>query len=244
MKRVCCCFVTLFAIPSPSIAEAAGTLTWKNREIEVRPAKMVTVTGEKHKLSAEPFRSYRSVNLLKHPRCYGPGRGMPVLGALDPASLVVRHGDEVLKLGKDYLCDNAWAALRLGPESAITPADEVRVDYRYSLRRADSLVRTADGKEIIVEGQDARVLAKPPELTADEAPGPMWDRLEAADAAGNGAVSAAEIVKAALSAPRRGGPPNAPGAGGPISRRGAPPSAAARPAPECCGRSRHRVPVR
>jgi len=157
-------FVVLSALPSFSMAETAGTPTWKSRQITVRPAMVVTVTGEKHKLSAEPFRSYRSPSRLRHPRCYGPGRGMTMLGALDPASLVVRHGDKVLELGKDYLCDEVWAALRLADGSRITPADEVSVDYRYSLRRMDSLVRCADGKEIIVEGQDARVTARPPAL--------------------------------------------------------------------------------
>ena len=152
------------AISGPLPAETAQMPAWKGREIEVRPAKTVTVTGEKHKLSAEPFRGYQSANLLKHLRCNGPGRGLPVLGALDPSSLVVRHGDRVVELGKDYLCSNAWAALRLGPESSITPADVVSVDYRYSLRRIDSLVRTADGREIVVEGQDARVTARPPQL--------------------------------------------------------------------------------
>ena len=152
------------AIAGPLPAETAGTSTWKGRKIEVKPATRVTVTGEEHTLTGEPFRGYQSANLLRHVRCAGPGRGMPVLGALDPASLVVRHGDRALALGRDYLCDSTWAALRLGPEASITSADEVSVDYRYSLRRIDSLVRTADGRETIVEGQDARVMAKPPEL--------------------------------------------------------------------------------
>jgi hypothetical protein len=44
-------------------------------------------------------------------------------------------------------------------------------------------------------------------LTADEVPGPMWERLMAADADENGSVSEAEIRSTILKAPRRGGPP-------------------------------------
>jgi len=70
----------------------------------------------------------------------------------------------VLKVNEDYVCDPAWAAFGIGPKSSITPEDEVLIDYRYSLRRIDSLVRTADGEELIVEGKSELVVAKPPAL--------------------------------------------------------------------------------
>lgn len=135
---------------------------------ETAPAKIVEVKGEKARLSAEAPRSWAGGTKLKQIQTLGPGNGTPAPGAVVSASVVVRLGDRVLEKGKDYLLDPVWGSVGIAPGSALTPKDEVSIDYSYSLRRLDSRVRTSDGREIVRRGEDQLTVAQPPVLEAGE----------------------------------------------------------------------------
>ncbi len=83
-------------------------------------------------------------------------------------SIVVRHGDRVLVKGRDYLVDEAWGSLGLGPAASVTSRDWVTVDYRYSLRRIDSRIKTADGREEIRSGKPHLTIPQLPRLNRGE----------------------------------------------------------------------------
>jgi len=137
-------------------------------DIEVDPAEVREVHGERTRLSVEPPRVWAQGTKLRQLQTLAPGRGSPANGAVDPDSVVVRHGDKVLKRGKDYLLDPVWGSLGLGPEASVTHKDRVTVDYRYSVRRLDSLIQTPDGKKIVRKGQSHLTIPEPPKLKPGE----------------------------------------------------------------------------
>jgi len=135
---------------------------------DVEPAEIRTVRAEKIKLSPKAPQAWHSGTHLRQLCTLGPGRGTVAPGAIDAESVVVRHGDVVLELGKDYLLDKTWGALGIGPDSRVTVNDIVTVDYAYSLLRIDSLVRTADGREELRRGASELTVPVPPPLGAAE----------------------------------------------------------------------------
>lgn len=136
--------------------------------VEIAPAEIVQVKGEALRLSAAAPRSWSKGTKLKQIQHAGPGHGVPANRAIDPDSVVVRYGDRVLVRGKDYLLDPVWGSLGIGPESSVTTTDVVTVDYRFSLRRVDSLVRTASGKEYVRQGRSHLFSPEPPSLEPGE----------------------------------------------------------------------------
>jgi lysophospholipase L1-like esterase len=58
--------------------------------------------------------------------------------------------------------------LGAAPGSKVTPADELTVDYRYSLRRLDSRIRTAEGEVVLREGKPHLTVPLPPPLKPGE----------------------------------------------------------------------------
>jgi lysophospholipase L1-like esterase len=93
---------------------------------------------------------------------------VPAPDAFDAASLVVRKGDVRLVEGEDYLVDRDWGTLGVGPDSRVTAEDTVTVDYCFSLRRMDSRIRLADGREEIRRGKSHLTRPAPPELREGE----------------------------------------------------------------------------
>ena len=152
----------------------AASLTWaiwmgpSDTKVQVEPAEVVSVAGEEARLSAAPPRSWVSGTKLRHVQHMGPGRGVPVHGAVDPDSIIVRHGSRVLQKDVDYVVDPEWGSLGLGKKPSVTSKDVVLVDYRYSLRRMDSLVRTPDGKQVIRKGTSHLTVPEPPALDPGE----------------------------------------------------------------------------
>jgi len=137
-------------------------------DIHVDPAEIVEVRGERARLSVERPRAWAQGTKLRQIQTMGPGRGVPANGAIDPDSVVVRHGGKVLKRGEDYLLDPVWGSLGLGPKASVTHKDWVTVDYRYSLRRLDSLIQTANGEKIVRKGKSHITVPKPPKLRRGE----------------------------------------------------------------------------
>ena len=144
-----------------SIAAAAGAA-------RVDPAETKEVKGERCRLSPDQPQRWAKGTALRQLQHMGPGRGVPANGAVDPKSVVVRHGDRVLAEGKDYLLDPVWGSLGIGPDSAVTSRDFVTVDYRYSLRRVDSVVRTAAGEALVRKGEHHLFSPEPPALQPGE----------------------------------------------------------------------------
>lgn len=150
------------------IALIAGLLISGARAVEVAPAKIVDVKGERTRLSANAPRVWAEGTKLKQLQTLGPGNGSPAAGAIVPSSIVVRHGDRTLEKGKDYLFDPIWGSVGVAPGAQVTPADEVVIDYSYSMRRLDSRVRSSDGKERIRRGEDHLTIPQPPALASGE----------------------------------------------------------------------------
>ena len=132
------------------------------------PAEIITVKGERLKLSPEPPNAWMAGTGLRQICTLGPGRGTGALNAIDPQSLVLRHKYTVLELGRDYLLDKVWGCVGMGPNSRVTPKDNITADYSYSLLRVDSLVRNANDTEAIIKGQSHLTVPLPPELTSGQ----------------------------------------------------------------------------
>lgn len=121
--------------------------------VDVPPAERRCVAGEQVTLSKDAPRQWSRGTVLSALAFYTQGK-VPAPDAFDAKSLVIRQGARALALGKDYLVDPGWGTLGLAPGSAVTGT--VSVDYCYSLRRVDALVR---------QGRRERVIAGAPALT-------------------------------------------------------------------------------
>lgn len=133
------------------------------------PAERVAVEDERVVLSRDlPDRWVSGTQLRGLLTSPTEGRGLPAHGAVDPASVVVRLRGRVLEEACDYVLDHEWGSLGLGPDPSFAAEDEVSVDYRYSLRRLDSIVQCADGSETLRAGESHLTVPQPPALDAGE----------------------------------------------------------------------------
>jgi len=131
----------------------------------VAPAERRCVTGETLKLAAEAPRLWSRGTVLEALAVNTKGI-VPAPDAFDAKSLVVKHGGRTLELGQDYLVDAAWGTLGLAPGSRVTINDTVSVDYCYSLRRVDTLVRERNGQQRVIAGVPEFTDPKPPAVPA------------------------------------------------------------------------------
>lgn len=138
------------------------------RAAEVAPAPIVSVSAEPIRLSPDKPLAWAKGTRLRQLQTLGPGRGTPAHHAVVPESIVVRQGDRVLTAGRDYLVDPVWGSLGVAPGSNVTPEDSLTVDYRYSLRRIDSRITTADGATTIRAGKPHLTVPMPPPLDPGE----------------------------------------------------------------------------
>jgi lysophospholipase L1-like esterase len=130
-------------------------------ELRVPPAERRCVTGETVTLTKVVPRSWSRGAVLPALAYYTQGK-VPAPDAFDPKSLVVRQGERVLELGKDHLVDPAWGTLGLTADSPL--AGTFSVDYCYSLRRVDAVVREG-GRERVIPGIPALTDPAPPVVT-------------------------------------------------------------------------------
>lgn len=124
-------------------------------------APVITVTNEPVKLSLD-----KPAGWSKGARLRGcNARDVNAYGAFVPGSLEIRRtpGGELLKEGKDYLVDEAWGHVGLGPQSSVTHTDTVYASYRYSLLRMDTIQVGADGKQNLKQGTPHISAPVPPE---------------------------------------------------------------------------------
>jgi lysophospholipase L1-like esterase len=130
----------------------------------VPPARVIAVEDEMLHLSPDRPRDWRVGTRLRGLIT----RTITAPGALDPASVVVKKGGQVLVEGEDYVFDHEWGMFGVGPKARVTPADPVAVSYRYSLLRLDSVVRAPDGRESVRAGESHISTPHPPDLAAGE----------------------------------------------------------------------------
>ncbi|HOX39385.1 MAG TPA: GDSL-type esterase/lipase family protein [Candidatus Brocadiia bacterium] len=154
-----------------SVACALACLLTNGAAAETRdvdPAEIVSIAGEELKLAPEKPEAWHSGTKLLHLQTIAPGAGTPAPGAILPESVVVRHGQTVLKIGEDYLLEPTWGSVGIGPKASVTTQDAVSADYKFSLLRLDSIVRTADGKETVRKGKSHLSAPEPPALQPGE----------------------------------------------------------------------------
>lgn len=89
--------------------------------------------------------------------------GTPAPGALDTASLIIRHEGGVLQAGPDYVVDEVFGTVCL-PDGGHDAPLHVTLDYRYSLLRIDSQVSRADGGKRVERGVSHLTNPHPPRL--------------------------------------------------------------------------------
>ena len=133
-------------------------------DLKIQPAEIIVVKAERTKLSAKPPRAWAEGTKLRRLRPLGPEAGVPAPGAVDPAGIVVRHQGRELKPNVEFLADPTYGTLGLVPQSSLTDQDDVEVDYRFSLRRIDSIVSTADGRRALRQGTSHLTTPLPPAL--------------------------------------------------------------------------------
>ena len=165
-KQKICLRVELSSMSPHATSESAKSdICQFTTDIMTDPAEIITIKSERLKLSPEPPNAWMAGTGLRQICTLEPGRGTGALNALDPESLVLHHKDSVLELGRDYLLDEVWGCVGMGPNSRVTTQDEITADYSYSLLRVDSLIRNANDIEEIVKGQSHLTIPLPPGLT-------------------------------------------------------------------------------
>ncbi len=130
-------------------------------KLALDPNDFVYVRNEKILLSKEP--PNRFISGIRPKEISGI-----IYGALDPESLIVRYKNRVLKKGKDYLFDPIWGRLGIAPKAEIPSNEFVTIDYRYSLRRIDSIIQKSSGKKEIRKGKSHISVSEPPGLKDGE----------------------------------------------------------------------------
>jgi lysophospholipase L1-like esterase len=93
---------------------------------------------------------------------YGTPRSAP--DSLKPDSLRLRFKGRTLQKGKDYIVDERFSRIGLGPEPSFPLDAELEMDYVYRKRRIDSLIRTASGEEKLIKGIPHINIPQPPQL--------------------------------------------------------------------------------
>jgi lysophospholipase L1-like esterase len=151
-------------------ATAFGYAQADAAHIAVKPGEVIAVSDEPLVLGTHSPVGYTGTplpTLLTGNPTSGLGR-VTEHGALIAGSLVIKKGDRVLTLGKDYLLDPAWGTVGIGPAPSVTATETVTASYRYALLRLDSVVKTKDGKQTVRTGVSHITTPHPPDLQPGE----------------------------------------------------------------------------
>lgn len=155
-------FVSVAAGPHP----AAGTtvVVTASARLAVAPAPVVAVTNETVRLSGDKPAGWSKGARLKALSA----RDVNASGALVPGSLEIRRaaGDERLRAGADYLADEVWGHVGVGPSGRAATNEAVVASYRYSLRRMDTIQVSAAGIASIKAGEPHISAPVPPPTDA------------------------------------------------------------------------------
>ncbi|MFC7620717.1 SGNH/GDSL hydrolase family protein [Microlunatus sp. GCM10028923] len=135
---------------------------------EIEPAPVDQVLDEDHLLAPAGVPGWRPEKGPARIRSSWRGSdGALVPGALDQASVIIRTDAGRLVDGRDYTIDPFWGSLERstagGSEVAAGPA-RVRLSYRWSRRRVDSVSQDRDGRWHVWQGAEHLAAPTPPEL--------------------------------------------------------------------------------
>lgn len=130
--------------------------------LEVRRPRRIEVRDEVHTLTDVVPRRYGQGTPLLHCR----SRSITVADTLDPDSLVVKAANgpdaERYQKGVDWRADKQWAQLGRLPDGRIGADTKVYVDYAFSLMRIDTIEVRSDGRVLLREGDEHRMVPQPP----------------------------------------------------------------------------------
>ncbi|MCF7818807.1 MAG: hypothetical protein K9M54_13100 [Kiritimatiellales bacterium] len=134
---------------------------------KIDDAEMILVEGESAKLPVQetigPFSGYRPKQIR-----FDQQWGSVVPRSMDINSLVITQDGVQLQRDTDYLVEPDYTTIALLPGTSADKEKPVVLNYRYSLKRLDSLVRGPDGKEYIKKGVSRLANPEPPELAEGE----------------------------------------------------------------------------
>lgn len=151
---------------TPGKVEIGGQVTTVKTAatLTIAPAPVLSATDEALKLSVDKPVGYAKGTKLK--ACNA--RDVNAAGSFVPGSLEIRQskGGELLKEGEDYLVDEVWGLVGLGPKSKVTANDTVFARYRYSQLRLDTLQVSVDGVVSLKQGEPHISAPLPPEADA------------------------------------------------------------------------------
>eukprot|EP01031_Cornospumella_fuschlensis_P006265 gene6265-7792_t len=112
--------------------------------LAIAPAPVLEVRDEPLKLSADAPVGWSKGTRLRACNAHDVNAS----GSFVPGSLEIRRskGGELLKEGEDYLVDEEWGHVGIGPKSRVTVNDAVFASYRYSRRRMDTVQVDGQGR--------------------------------------------------------------------------------------------------
>lgn len=148
----------------PGVINVDGAPVSVEQEVvlEIRPPRTIEVRDEPHELTDVVPRLYGQGTPLVHCQSHR----ITVADTLDPDSLVVKVGPgpdaERYEEGKDWRADKQWAQLGRLPEGRIEADTTVYVDYTFGLMRIDTIEVRSDGKIVVREGNEHRMVPTPP----------------------------------------------------------------------------------
>ncbi len=146
--------------------------------LQVPPARIVTVTGEKY--DALPIFNPNAGGWVKGAQLRGvraQETTTPFL--LDPASLVVRAGPEptaeAFRAGEDYEADRDWGTFGRTETGRIREGQPVYASYAYAPLRLDAIVLSADRRIELLPGEPRSAAPALPKLRpGDRLLGSVW----------------------------------------------------------------------
>lgn len=127
--------------------------------IDRQASEYLYVHGEKTKLAIGKPSSFDNGTILRG--LVPEGCQTPCPKAIDAKSVVIRTEERLLAVDTDYYIDPVWGSVGLAKNTDISSDNTVYIDYRYSLRRIDSIVADEDGRKFIVKGQSHLTVPTP-----------------------------------------------------------------------------------
>jgi hypothetical protein len=151
---------------APTIDDLPEAATRILAEQPPNPAEIRYVRAEPAVLPAKPPDRWLTGVALRGAMLAYQGRdNLPAAGAVDPDSVVVRTRADgrLLHADRDYVLDRTWACLGRTPD--MPDPGPVAIDYRFSLRRIDSLVHVDPHDPtsvVLLPGHSTLVAPQPP----------------------------------------------------------------------------------
>ncbi|MCL5269395.1 MAG: SGNH/GDSL hydrolase family protein, partial [bacterium] len=179
-----CCLLTLHMTDSKAEAPGMKNITVSGRTLtipagdydaggkavkvlqtasfEIDPGEIIEVRDEALRLGPHPPQGWAQGTKLQGLRT----PGINAIGALVPGSLTMRKspGGPPLAGGKDYIVDDHFGMVGIGPEPSVKPFETVYASYRYGLMRLDTVAVDAAGRASLARGKSDIAVPPPPDV--------------------------------------------------------------------------------